>query len=148
MKIKWNWGTGIFIALIAMMAFVFFLVSKTFEYKINKVSDDYYERGLNHSEQMKRTENSRKFADEFDVVYTSNCLVQFPSFFQGKDLSGKILFFRPSDYSYDKEFDIDLNQSAQQIFSLDQFIKGRYIVKVTCESQGQNYYFEKEIIFN
>lgn len=148
MKIKWNWGTGILIAILAMMSFVGFLVFKSFDYKINKVSEDYYERGLNHTQQMKRIENSRHLESGFDVIYDQDCRVKFPDAFIGKQVSGEILFFRPADYSDDKSFDIELDTTASQRFSLSNFLKGKYIVKATFESEGVEYYFEKDIIFN
>lgn len=148
MKIKWNWGTGIFLALIAMMTFVGFLVSKTFDYKINKVSDDYYERGLNHTEQMERVENTKAFAQGFEVIYSDNCVVKFPAYFIGKDIEGEIVFFRPSDYEQDKKFKVGLDKNGEQAFELDHFLKGRYIVKVTFAHESVPYYLEQEIIFN
>lgn len=148
MKIKWNWGTGIFLAIVIMMTFVGFMVYKSFSYKINKVSDDYYERGLNHTQQMNRVANSRPLAADFDVTYENDCVVKFPKFFKGKDLKGEVLFFRPSDYSDDKSFDIKLDTTASQHFALKHFLKGKYIVKATFESEGVEYYFEKDIIFN
>lgn len=148
MNIKWNWGTGIFIAIISMMTFVGFLVYKTFDYKINKVSDDYYERGLNHTEQMNRVENAKPFDEEFSVEYTDVCTFQLPKYFVDKELDGKILFFRPSDFSQDKSFNIDLDTNAQQVISLEHFLKGKYIIKVSFDTEGKAYYFERDIIFN
>lgn len=148
MNIKWNWGTGIFIAIVLMMSFVGLLVYKSFDYKINKVSEDYYERGLNHTEQMNRVENSKAYADEFFIDYSDVCAVQFPKYFTGKELNGEILFFRPSDYSQDKKFKIELDSNAQQVISLEYFIKGKYIVKVTFDTEGEPYYFESDIMFN
>ncbi|NPD46169.1 MULTISPECIES: FixH family protein [unclassified Lentimicrobium] len=148
MKIKWNWGTGIFLAILAMMAFVFLLVFKSFDYKINKVSEDYYERGLNHTEQMQRVENTRLYAQGFSVIYSNDCLVKFPEYFIGKKLEGQILFFRPSDFDYDRSFEINLDENGTQTFQLDYFLKGRYIVKVTFEHESVPYYLEEEIIFN
>jgi len=148
MNIKWNWGTGIFIAIILMMSFVGFLGYKTFDYKINKVADDYYERGLHHSDQMNRVENAKPFADEFSVEYTDVCTIQMPHYFLDKELDGEILFFRPSDYSQDKSFKIDLDAKGQQVISLEPFFKGRYIIKVTFDSENKSYYFESDIIFN
>ncbi len=148
MNIKWNWGTGIFIAIVAMMSFVGFMVFKSFDYKINKVSEDYYEQGLNHSQQMKRVKNSRSIEAGFDVLYAEDCTVKFPDFFKNKDLKGEILFFRPSDYSDDKSFEIKLDTTLSQHFALDNFLKGKYIVKATFDSDGVAYYFEKDIVFN
>jgi hypothetical protein len=148
MNIKWNWGTGIFIAIIAMMSFVGFMVYKSFDYKINKVSEDYYDKGLNHTQQMERVKNSRPLESGFEVIYTHDCEVKFPDYFKNKELNGEILFFRPSDYSNDRSFEIKLDTTLAQHFSLDNFLKGKYIVKATFDAEGVGYYFEKDIIFN
>lgn len=148
MKIKWNWGTGILIAIIAMMSFVGFMVYKSTDYKINKVSDDYYERGLNHTEQMNREKNSTPYISGFEVINEHQCTVVFPAFFKNKNAQGEILFFRPSDFEQDISFDIELDTSGQQSFSFDHFKRGKYIVKATFESEGVSYYFEKDIFFN
>lgn len=148
MKIKWNWGTGIFIAIVLMMMFVGLLVFKSFQYKINKVSDDYYEQGLNHTQQMNKVKNSSALNDDFDVIYSEDCAIQFPGFFKDKEVVGEILFFRPSDYSDDKSFNIDIDSTGMQHIKLDYFKKGKYIVKVNLEADQIDYYFEKEIVFN
>lgn len=148
MNIKWNWGTGIVIAIILMMSFVGFLVFKSFGYKINKVSEDYYQRGLHHTEQMNRVENSRPYVNEFSIEYTDVVSLKFPSFFENKQVEGEILFFRPSDYAQDKKFKVELDTNMQQLISLDYFVKGRYIIKVTLDSESIPYYFERDIIFN
>lgn len=147
MKIRWNWGTGIFLGMFAMIGFIVFLVVKTFDSKINKVSDDYYERGLDHSAQMRKIENSLQYQPDFKVIHTDVCTVQFPSFFNGKKLDGKILFFRPSDYSKDLEFDIKLDSLGKQLFPIDHFYKGKYIVKSNFKCDETDYYLETNIIF-
>ena len=148
MKIKWNWGTGIFIAIVVMMLFVGLLVFKSFGYKINKVSDDYYEKGLHHTEQMNKVKNSAALKDGFDVIYGDDCTIQFPDFFKDKEAIGTILFFRPSDYSDDRSFQIAIDSLGMQHITLDYFKKGKYIVKVNVKLDRKSYYFEKEIVFN
>jgi len=147
MSIKWNWGTGIFLTLVAILAFLAFMVHKTFDYKINKVSDDYYDRGIHHSEHMKRVENTILYKDEFKVIHTDVCTVKFPDFFKGKDVEGELLFFRPSDFEQDKSFDIHLNADGIQTAELKEFIPGRYIVRATFSCEGVDYFLEEEIIF-
>jgi hypothetical protein len=96
---------------------------------------------------MKKVENSIEFQDEFDVVHTDVCTVQFPEFFNGKTMDGKILFFRPSDFTQDTSFSIQLDSNARQKFSLDPFLKGKYIVKASFNCDGTDYYLEKDIVF-
>jgi hypothetical protein len=148
MKIKWNWGTGIFLAIVAMLSFIGFLVYTSFQHEVNKVSDDYYERGLSHSEYMSIQERSRPMNAEFDIIYTDNCTIQFPQFFKDKKVSGNVLFFRPSDFNMDKTFVIEMDSSARQVITINEFLKGKYIVKVDMETDSLFYHFEQDIIFN
>ncbi len=148
MKIKWNWGTGIFLAIVAMLSFIGFLVYTSFQHQVNKVSDDYYERGLSHTDHMNILERSRKLNNEFDVIYAETCIIQYPGFFKDKNVSGNVLFFRPSDFNQDQTFAISMDSSAQQVFPLNNFLKGKYIVKVDIVTDSLAYYFEKDIIFN
>ena len=147
MKIRWNWGTGIFLVVIGMMSFVGFMVHKTFEYKVNKVSEDYYQKGLDYSQHMKKMENSLPYKDEFDVVHTDVCTIHFPSYFADKKVVGDVLFFRPSDFEKDLKYDIQLDTNNNQVFDLDPFYKGKYIVRVTFDVDTTGYFFEKDIIF-
>jgi len=147
MNIKWNWGTGIFLTLVAIIAFLAFMVNKSLEYKINKVSDDYYDRGIHHSEHMKRVENTIQYQDDFKVIHTDVCTVKFPAFFKGKVLEGELLFFRPSDFEQDRSFDILLDKEGVQTAELKEFIPGRYIVRATFSCDGVDYFLEEEIIF-
>ena len=147
MNINWNWGTGIFLTLVGIILFLAFLVSKTFEYKVNKVSEDYYDKGLNHTEHMNRVENSILYNDEFKVIHTDVCTVKFPPFFIDKEIKGNILFFRPSDYERDRVYEIKLDKDGSQIVELTEFLKGRYIVRATFSCDHIDYFLEKEIIF-
>lgn len=147
MKIKWNWGTGIFLTLVAILAFLAFMVNKSLDYKINKVSDDYYDRGLNHTEHMKKVVNGIIYQEGFKVIHTDVCTVKFPDFFKGKTVEGELLFFRPSDFEMDKSFDIKLNEEGHQIIQLDEFLKGRYIVRATFSCDSTDYFLEQDIVF-
>ena len=147
MKINWNWGTGIFLTLVTIIGFLAFMVNKTFDYTINKVTDDYYEEGLNHTQKMKRVENGLPYNDDFLVIHTDVCTVKYPEFFKDKSVDGEILFFRPSNFKKDRSFVIKIDTSSQQVFPLDDFIKGKYIVRATFSCENINYFLERDIIF-
>jgi len=147
MKIKWNWGTGIFLTLVTIIGFLAFMVNKTFDYTINKVTDDYYEEGLNHTQKMKRVKNGLPYQDDFLVIHTDVCTVKYPDFFKGKKMEGDVLFFRPSDYTKDLSFEIKMDTSAQQVLLLDNFLKGRYIVRASFSCEDTKYFLERDIIF-
>ncbi len=147
MRIKFNWGTGIFITILVMVSWIGFLMSKAFEYKLNMDSDDYYERGLDHSAQMNRIQRSIPYKDQFIIESTNEFLIiNYPSFFNDKQLSGELWFYRPSDSEWDKKIAVSNQDHTIQKINLQHFKKGRYLLRATLNADGLSYFFEKEII--
>ena len=48
MKIKFNWGTGIVIAMIVMVSGMIFLVSIALRQDYDLVEDDYYQKSVDY----------------------------------------------------------------------------------------------------
>ena len=147
MRIKFNWGTGIFITIIVMISWLGFLVSKAFDYKINIDSDDYYERGLVHSIQMERIQRSLLYKNDFSVIQNGEFVtIKYPAYFEDKNMSGELWFYRPSDYELDKKITaLNQNKNTQDIHN-QHFTKGRFLVRATLQVDSLSYFFEQEII--
>lgn len=147
MRIKFNWGTGIFITIIVMISWLGFLVSKAFDYKINIDSDDYYERGLVHSIQMERIQRSLLYKNDFSVIQKGEFVtIKYPAYFEDKNMSGELWFYRPSDYELDKKITaLNQNKNTQDIHN-QHFTKGRFLVRATLQVDSLSYFFEQEII--
>lgn len=60
MRIKWNWGTGILIGIIAFMAFIIGLVYFSVQQNFDLVERDYYPKALEYQQQIDKEENARK----------------------------------------------------------------------------------------
>ena len=147
MNIKINWGTGIFITIIVMIAWLGFLIAKSFEYKINIDSDDYYERGLDHSTQMNRIVRSAEYKSEFKTLLVDEYIVvQYPSLFKEELIKGELWFYRPSDYELDKKIFISNDNNNSQKIHIKHFKKGRYLLRATVEMNDSSYFFENEIL--
>ncbi len=147
MNVKFNWGTGIFITIIVMISWIGFLINKSFEYKLNMDSDDYYERGLVHSAQMQRIERSIPYKDDFKLELTDDMiLIYYPSFFENKNAFGELWFYRPSDFELDIKIAISNLENNIQKIHIQHFKKGRYILRATLNSDSISYFFEHEII--
>jgi len=52
-----------------------------------------------------------------------------------------------ADFEKDLKYDIQLDSNSNQIFELEPFYKGRYIVRATFDVDSTGYFFEKDIIF-
>ena len=147
MNIKFNWGTGIFITIILMVSWIGFLISKSFEYKINMDSVDYYERGLDHTSQMERIERSIPYESEFSVEIVGDYVqVNYPSFFEGKTVTGELWFYRPSDFELDKKIALSNQNNNTQKIHIQHFKRGRYILRATLNTDVLSYFFEHEIL--
>ena len=136
---KFNWGTGVFIFLIlfllACAAFIIF----AFQQDVNLVHKDYYEQGVDYSEQMKVNARSTAYANSFKVSnQDENLLITISESLASKMDSGTILLYRPSDSKRDVLLSLEPH-STQAVFSKSDLIHGRYILKFYWYSGGLKY---------
>jgi hypothetical protein len=142
---KLNWGSGIFIFLIlfvtAAVAFVIF----TMQHGVNLVHKDYYEKGVDYSEQMKVETRSAGFKNTFDITNQDDLLiVNIDESLSSQIDSGRVLLFRPSDSKQDIYQLVESNVS-QVVFSKKDLIHGRYILKFYWYSEGLKYEVDKPV---
>ena len=64
---KFNWGTGIFIFLILFVVGGVGFVIFTLQFDVNLVHKDYYEKGVDYSEQMRMDTRSAIFKNAIQV---------------------------------------------------------------------------------
>lgn len=145
MKIKWNWGTAIFIAIVVFMAFIFTLVYFTTQNTINLVEKDYYPKGLKFQGRIDEITNAQTIKDRFIISQTDNELVlSFPEIAPD---TGTVVFFRPSDTEYDLTYKIQPDSLWRMSFSALEFRKGKYILKIHWMENEKGYYVEKSFYF-
>ena len=133
---KFNWGTGIFIFLIlfllAATAFMIFAARQG----INLVHKDYYEKGVDYTEQMKVDARSVEYKNAFKIINLDKyILVEIEDKLSAKIDSGSILLFRPSDSKLDVSLLVD-KQATKITFPKEDLINGRYILKFYWYSDG------------
>ncbi len=136
---KFNWGTGIFIFLIlfllACTAFMIFAARQG----VNLVHKDYYEKGVDYSEQMNVDARSVQYRDAFEIINTEKYLVvEIEKSLSLKIDSGNLILFRPSDSKKDV-FKIVEKQTSKITFQKGDLVYGRYILKFYWYSDGLKY---------
>jgi len=142
---KFNWGTGIFIFLtlflIAAAAFIIFAFSQD----VNLVHKDYYEKGVDYSDQMNVSERSELYNAFFQIRQEDDFLIlQFNQELSFEIDSGKILFYRPSNSKHDLRLELEPRDSLVIVPKSD-LIPGRYIVKLYWYSGGLKYEIDKPV---
>ena len=143
---KWNWGTGIFIVIVlflgACAAFIIYAQRQTW----SMVEEDYYPKELRHEEKLVKIRNANALAIPLQVkTDQANLIIQFPADFRGKQLTGSVNIYRPSDEKLDVMLPIAIDTSFRQVFPLKKLSHGRYVVKVDWACEGRDYFKEQDI---
>jgi hypothetical protein len=143
---KFNFGTGIFVFMTLFVAALIFFVVFAHRQDVNLVHDNYYEKGVDHSSQMKKIARSVAAAEEIEVTDDGNFIrIVFPPGLAGTIKNGNVMFFRPSDHLRDVKQPLELRGNVF-IGSKEQLIPGRYIVKITWQDNNQDFEVDKPLI--
>lgn len=146
MKIKFNWGTGIVVAMVAFMVFILSFVYKTIavdKYQHQLVSEDYYKDELHYQQEIDKLNNAVKLTKNIALSNTENGVtIQFPSDMDFTNISGTILFQRLSNEKLDFSQDIKLEGNSQ-IIPKEKLVAGKWIVRVEWNYNDQEYLFKE-----
>lgn len=145
MIMKFNWGTGIFVFLVifvvALIGFVIFASRQ----EVNLVHKDYYQKGVDYTEQMNMHERSRKYAHSFQTKLNGEFFtIEMDKQLALKIDSGNVLLYRPSTYKRDINISIGKGTSVISI-PKSELIHGRYIAKIYWFSEGVKYEIDKPV---
>ena len=125
------------------MAFIVFLVIKTYQVNNELVTEDYYSQELQYQDRINKMKNVTPEQD-FTIFQNQNeIVIHFPPL-AGKAI-GSIEFFRPADKSKDLKIPFTPDKNGNQLFMKKLFSKGLYKIKADWSSNGISYYSEKEI---
>jgi len=142
---KFTWGTGILIFLIMFLLACAIFIGFAMRQDVNLVHEDYYERGVEYTEQMNVDARSKSFMDSVKTRFKGEYLVvdlhRSP---QMKIDSGYVLLYRPSSSSLDLKIPFDVVNNTLNIPGSELF-KGRYILKLSWYSEGLKYEVDKAI---
>lgn len=146
MKIKFNWGTGIVVAFIIMIAGMVFLVSIAVRQNEDLVEKDYYQKSLNYEKHMDEVKNTGKLASGIKFERSADSLILvFPDVAPVVSYSGSIHFYSPVSEKNDLSLPVKLNSLNSQIIDLKKISKGRYTIKIDWTDGNLKYYQEDDI---
>jgi hypothetical protein len=146
MKMKFNWGTGIFIviAFFLLAVVAFFIYISNLDIKL--VEDNYYEKELAYQEHIDKINNTSSLTGEIEISQDAGVIIiQFPPLDTLKVSGGTVWFYRPSDPEKDFTLPLLLNDSLRQVFDISRLDQGKWMLKLDWKMGGIDYYFEEEI---
>lgn len=142
---KFTWGTGIFLFLALFLAGSAVFIVFASRQQVNLVHKDYYEKGVDYSEQMRVIERSKPFAHDFETNSENEFfIVSIKESLSQKIDSGMVLMFRPSDKDKDISTKITGNTSRLE-FDKHALLNGRYILKFSWYSEGLKYEIDRPV---
>lgn len=142
---KINWGTGIFIFLtlflMASAGFIIFAVNQD----VNLVHEDYYEKGVDYTDQMNVNARSVQYKNALTVGSQNDFfLIDIEESLAARIDSGNVLMFRPS--SSKNDISIRLNKLAKTVqIPKEELLNGRYILKFSWYSGGLRYELDRPV---
>lgn len=143
MKVKFNWGTGIFIVISLFLLANAVVIYKSFQQKYDLVEKEYYPQGLEYQKQIDRFANANSLTDSIKIVSESGSMkIIYPLDFKGKDVKGNVIFFRPSDENADFQDSIKYDTAMVQQIPLEKMVGGKYIAKFFWTFEGKEFAHE------
>ena len=149
MKIKFNWGTGIFTFIVLFLLVNAFVIYKSFQQKNDLVEEEYYPKGLDYQKQIDRFANANALSGKIEIIEKDNKLeIKYPGELKGKKVLGLVNFFRPSDENADFKDSIRFDTSMIQRIPAEKFIKGKYVAKFYWLMDGKEFAHESTFRLN
>lgn len=144
-KTKFSWGTGILIGIIIFITLTVTMTVIFMTQDVNLVTDKYYENSLQYQDEIDKQNRTLELNQDVAINYNGELIsISFPSDYFNKDISGEILFYRPSDPKLDFVLPIQLVDGSQ-IIPVKRLEKGFWRIKLNWTMVGNGYYNERAI---
>lgn len=140
---KINWGHKLVFFGLSFMFFVAFMVYKISVQKVDLVDDNYYEKGVRYQEEINKF-NTTEGVESTIGFNLNQQLITFKSNTPG--LTGKALFYRPSDVNLDFETNFALGENGEFTYSTAQLAKGLWKVTFEWTLNGKLMATEKQFV--
>lgn len=144
---KFNWGTGIFLAYTLFAVALFWFVYQSTKQDNSLVVDNYYEQDLQYQQQYERMQRANSLSAPVKVQFdqpAAAVVITFPE--EVSAPGGSIHFYRPSDQRFDFRADLAVDELHRQLIPVKGKLGGRWIVKILWEEDGQEYYVERDLV--
>lgn len=142
-----NWGTGIAATYVAFAAatsgFVVFAMNRP----VSLVSPDYYADSLREDQQLAAIRNTQALETSPAVWWDGKdgIHVSVPAG-HASVARGSFTFYRASDMSADRTFDLKPNAQGRQDVRVRDFARGLWLVKLRWSAEGREYYYEQPVM--
>ena len=147
---KFNWGTGIVIAIVAFIGFILYFVitmSTDKAYSYDLVTEKYYQKELGFQDEINAEMNASKLKEKVTIQRVEKgLLVTFPKDFSPKEIKGKVFLYRPSNKQLDFEIPISVS-NTYLLVPENRLLGGRWNITIAFNYKNIHYLVKKEIAY-
>ena len=114
---------------------------------VNLVTEDYYQEELAYEEQIVRLKNTESLVEKPTFNFSSDrkyIVLTFPEALVPDE--GRIILYRPSDFTKDRKFKLELDEANQQGFVTVSLMPGLWKAKLQWQQEGKSYFQEFVIV--
>ena len=146
MKIKLNWGWGIFLTIVIFMGIIVTIVAFMMNREVDLVTDRYYDKEIKFQQQIDKEKRTAALNENIKIAYSGNSVtVSFPKNYKP---DGELYFYRPSNLHKDFKIPINVNNDFDQLVDISKLDRGLWKLKIEWSSDKNQYYFEKTLMLN
>jgi len=147
---KFNWGTGIVIALVSFIGFIMYFVitmSTSNNYSHDLVTEKYYQKELNFQNEINAKKNAAALKNKVTIKKTTKGLkIELPKDFTSKEIKGKVFLYRPSN----KQLDFEIPFSISKTYLLvpeERLLDGRWNIDISWRYKKTEYLVKEKIVY-
>lgn len=134
---KFNWGHGITVVLIAFIGFIAFLVRGTYQERVDLTSADYYAQEVDYEQERDYLINGLEVSTPTLTTSGDGMTITF----EDEDWSHiTVAFVRPDNADLDKAYTREKLENSQLQFPL--LTQGVWNVEIQAERAGKTYRWE------
>lgn len=145
---KFNFGTGIVIAMGLFMIFILqYVIRVQFDHSLDNelVTENYYQQEVEIDGKRDREMNALALSQKVEVESDINGIhVHFPKDFDYKQIAGKVLLYRPSEQSKDMSLELKLVDSDFTI-PATLLVNGRWDIVIEWSYDNTSYRNEEKL---
>ncbi|MGL4584409.1 MAG: FixH family protein [Flavobacterium sp.] len=140
---KFNFGTGIVIAMGLFMIFILqYVIRVQVDSKFDNelVTENYYQQEIEVDGKHDREVAALKLNEKLSIESNRNgdITIAFPTSFDVKNITGKIFLYRPSNQKLDFDMPISLS-SSNLLIPNNTLVDGRWDIAVEWSYEGTDY---------
>lgn len=143
-----NWGNGIAIFLTVFVLSMLGLVYLTTRSAVDLEAEDYYAQEILYQDRIDALSAGTKYVNQL-IVESQETTIQVRVIGELAEAfeDGRVFFYRPNDAKLDRKFELDVIEGVKN-FPKDEFVRGKYEVRVEWKVNGIFHVLVKDLIVN